>query len=462
MRELLDKGADPQEEEETRELTLDEAVDVGVLLLKQKRNDDADQVFVRILRVAPEYPRALHFAGIAAHLNGRGDDAIRLLEQSLDAQPDEADWHNNFGIVLQERGHLERAIASYERAVALNPEHADAFSNLGVLLRATGRPVEAEEAYKKAIRLNPNHIDAYRNLGVLLTGLKRSDEAVLCYCKIITLQPKHRDARRLLALAHCTLGEVEEATRIFREWHEEDPDDPVALHMLAACTGEEVPVRASDGFVVTTFDGFAASFESKLAKLSYRAPALVAGMLDDTGEPPGKQFDVLDAGCGTGLCGPLLAPWARTLIGVDLSPGMLQHAKEKSVYDQLYEVELTAYLLDNPTAFDLIVSADTLCYFGDLRAVVGAAAGSLRPGGRFVFTVEHAGDDSAMGYRIETHGRYSHARGYVEQVFTEAGFDVATGEAELRMEAGIPVRGLVVRATKRSQTADTRSSVSAA
>ena len=46
--------------------------------------------------------------------------------------------------------------------------------------------------------------------------------------------------------------------------------------MLAACTGRDVPARASDGFVERTFDSFAASFESKLAKLSYRAPALVA------------------------------------------------------------------------------------------------------------------------------------------------------------------------------------------
>jgi predicted TPR repeat methyltransferase len=160
--------------------------------------------------------------------------------------------------------------------------------------------------------------------------------------------------------------------------------------MLAACTGQGVPERASDGFVQTTFDSFAASFESKLAKLSYRAPALIAAMLEDCGLEPAHRLDVLDAGCGTGLCGALVAPFARTLTGVDLSEGMLKQAAEKNIYQTVTRAELTAYLRDHHEAFDLIVSADTLVYFGDLTGVVAAATQALRPEGLFVFTLEHA------------------------------------------------------------------------
>ena len=42
--------------------------------------------------------------------------------------------------------------------------------------------------------------------------------------------------------------------------------DPIARHMLAACSGRDVPERASNGFIETTFDSFAASFEAKLAR----------------------------------------------------------------------------------------------------------------------------------------------------------------------------------------------------
>lgn len=445
MQQLLNESTE-QTEEPARELTVDEALQIAIHLHQHDRLAEAEAVYTHILAVDPENARALHFAGVLAHQAGRSGDGVTLIQRSLELVPDAADWYNNLGIVLQESSRFNEAIEAYYRAIALDPRHATAYSNVGVLLRATGKPVEAEEAYRRAIELNPAHADAYTNLGVLLNSLKRTEDAVACFCRAITLRPKHPEARRLLALAHCALGEIDQAVRIFEEWLAEEPDHPIARHMLAAVTGQDVPSRASDKFVEDTFDSFAASFESKLAKLSYRAPALVSAMLDDAGLEVSRQFDVLDAGCGTGLCGPLIAPYARRLTGVDLSAGMLAHAKEKQVYDELQQAELTEYLRAHPRAFDIIVSADTLVYFGALDDVVAAAAGALRPGGVLVFTVEHGKGDDAPAYRLETHGRYTHARRYVERLLQESGFTSEIGEAELRMESGVPVAGLVVRA----------------
>jgi len=395
-------------ESSTRELTLDEAVSFAILLQQNEQLAEAHEVFRRVLETAPDHPRALHYAGVLPHQQGRNGEALVLIERSLALVPDQADWYSNLGIVLQSDDRLDRAIDSYRRAIAIDPSHANAHSNLGVLLRATGKPVEAEAAYRAAIRVHPEHIDAYTNLGILLNGLKRTEEAAACYCKVITLRPKHREARKLLALAHCTLGEVDKAVDIFEEWLEEEPGDPIARHMLAACTGRDVPERASNGFVETTFDSFAASFESKLERLSYRAPALVAAMLEDSGLEQSHRLEVLDAGCGTGLCGALVAPFARRLVGVDLSQGMLARAKEKNVYHALIKVELTDYLRDNSEGFDLIVSADTLEKMSPSRAVgltlvrISAASAACRArtaasasAGRLLFSVNASADLAA-------------------------------------------------------------------
>jgi predicted TPR repeat methyltransferase len=434
-------------ESSTRELTLEEAVSFAILLQKNEQFVEAQEVYRRVLETAPDHPRALHYAGVLAHQQGRNGEALALIERSLALVPDQADWYSNLGVVLQSDARLERAIDSYQRAIAIDPSHANAHNNLGVLLRATGQPVEAEAAYRTAIRLNPEHIDAYTNLGILLNGLKRTEEAAACYCRVITLRPKHREARKLLALAHCTLGEVGKAAKILEEWLEEEPENPIAQHMLASCTGRDVPDRASNAFIEATFDSFASSFESKLERLSYRAPALIGAMLQDFGVERSHHLDVLDAGCGTGLCGAIVAPFARRLVGVDLSEGMLAHAKDKNVYHALTKAELTEYLRDNSEAFDLIVSADALVYFGDLTGVIAALAGALRPNGLVVFTLEHAVADS-VDYRLERHGRYSHARAYVERLLTLSGLQSKIIQAELRTEAGAPVPGLVIRAAK--------------
>ena len=429
----------------TRELTLEEAIEVAILLQKHGRYAEAGTVYDRVLAVSPEHPRALHYAGVLAHQDGRHDTALALIERSLRLAPDYADGYSNLGIVLQAAGRLDEAIAAYRRAIALDPRHANAHSNLGVLLRATGHLVEAEASYRTAIAIDPRHADAYTNLGVLLNGVNRHEEAAACFCKVITLRPRDKDARRLLALAHCVLGDVAEAVKIYDEWLAEEPGDPIARHMHAACTGREIPPRASDGFVTRTFDSFAASFDAKLQRLSYRAPALVAAMIQDAGVVASKSLDVLDAGCGTGLCGPLLAPYARRLTGVDLSDAMLAHARAKQVYDTLARRELTSYLREHRGAFDLIVAADTLVYFGVLQDVFTVAAGALRPRGLFVFTLEHS-SGAGSGYQLELHGRYSHSRTYVTDHLTAAGFQSTVADADLRLEAGAPVPGLVVRA----------------
>jgi len=448
MQELLQHTTEPEVDEPSRELTVDEAVEIAIQLHRDDRLEEANVVYREILAVDPANPRALHFSGVLAHQLGQSGEAIELIRRSLSLAPDVADWHSNLGIVLQGSDRLGEAIDAYHRAIALDRDHANAYSNLGVLLRATGKAEEAEQAYRTAIRLNAEHIDAYTNLGILLYSLKRREEAVACFCKVITLRPKHPEARKLLALAHCTLGEVDKAIRIFEDWLADDPNDPVAEHMLSACNGRNTPARASDAFVRISFDSFAASFESKLAKLSYRAPALVEAMLEDSGVPAAGSLDVLDMGCGTGLCGALIRPYARQLTGVDLSAGMLAQAKEKQLYDELLQIELTEYLRSHREAFDVIVSADTLVYFGSLESVLAAAAGALRPGGLLIFTLEHAVAACAPDYHLETHGRYTHAKPYVEQLLAANQLTPEIGHAELRMESGVPVAGLVVRARK--------------
>ena len=169
-------------------------------------------------------------------------------------------------------------------------------------------------------------------------------------------------------------------------------------------------------------------------------------------QPARSPVRILDAGCGTGLCGPLLRPMASQLVGVDLSAGMLSRAHERQVYDELIVGELCAFMSDRIGAFDAVILADTLIYFGDLGLAFRAAHTTLPPGGLLAFAVESLGDtEPGPGYRLELHGRYTHRASYVEQSLRETGYALLTMDRMvIRRERNADVEGLAVLARKKT------------
>jgi len=436
--------------EAVTELGLSEAVAVAVALQQRGFRDGAQQLYERILAIAPDQPDVLHFSGLLLHLKGDSAGGLERLRRAIGLRPDVPGMWNNLGNILLSLNRHDEAGEAYERSASLAPDDADLLNNLGVLRHAQRRHDEAEAALRRAIALRPQFVDAYNNLGNVLRERGRLAEAVDLYMRAITFAPRHPETRKLLAIADQRLGEPEKAAQIYRAWLEEEPDNPIARHYLIACTGTDVPARASDAFVEAVFDRFAASFDSRLEGLLYRAPELLRDAVAAIYSEPKKQLDVLDAGCGTGLCGPLMAPYARRLVGVDLSGEMLARARSRSLYDALHKAELTGFLAGARQEYDLIISADTLCYFGELTEVAAAACGALRPGGYLAFTVEALDEAQAsVGHLLAGHGRYAHARGYLYSTFTTGGFvDLRVEAAHLRIEAGRPVRGFVVSCRK--------------
>lgn len=426
--------------------TTSEQLASAVKAHQQGKTCDAVDIYRQILVHEPDQVDALNFLGVAEHQLGHSETALELLGRALELLPDHADAHNNRGNVYKELGRLDEAEADYRRSLALRPEDVGALNNLGTVLRQRGDLEAAAATFRRVVACKPAHAAAWRNLGNVLGELHRYDDALAAHREAMQLAPDSPDCYRNLGAMLNRLGRRAEAAELYQRWLARLPDDPRAQHFVAACTGQAVPSRASDACVRAEFDDFAASFDEVLGRLGYRAPALVKAELDRLYGGTPAALDVLDAGCGTGLCGPLLRESAKRLVGVDLSPAMVELARKRAVYDSLIVAELVATLREHPACFDAIVSADTLVYFGELGEAMQAAARALRPAGRLIFTVEAlASADAPAGYRINPHGRYSHTREYLVRVLTEAGFsEPSLTEVTLRKEATDWVAGYLI------------------
>lgn len=437
-----------------RELTLQEALELAVSFLRDENMDDAQRLLLKILEHHPEQPDALHFLGVLRHTQGRSDEAVALIRRAIELMPEQSGPWNNLGNVFVETRRLDEAIDAYQRSVALSGESplaADAYNNLGTIFRKRNQWLDSEAACRRALAVRPEFGNAWYNLSLALMGQGRIAEGLIANSKAISLWPRQLQARDQVIRALVLLGEREQAAKLYREWLEEDPDNPVVQHQLAACEGRDAPERASDAYVELVFDSFATTFDAKLEQLHYCAPDIVVAALAKAVGPPCGDLQIMDAGCGTGLCGPLVRPFARTLTGCDLSAAMLDKARARGCYDVLEKAELTACIAARPAAFDAIISADTLVYFGSLDHFMAVSVAALKPGGKLVVTLEDgAGQAPEGGFLLNPNGRYCHTREYVLAELSKAGFWCEEiGSADLRFEAGLPVRGLVVVASKK-------------
>ncbi|WP_051516865.1 tetratricopeptide repeat protein [Herbaspirillum sp. RV1423] len=412
--------------------------------------DRAESIYREVLARDPVHPIALHYLGIFLHQRGQHEEGIQSIRLSCALQPGNANWHNDLGNVLFALKEFEEACDAYQASLDANPGDHVVWNNLGSSQLQCNDMEGAIDSFKQAVELVPEFGPALIHLGNIYEAAGDKMSSSHYQCRAFVLPPLEGKSREMLGTCFYFLGRLEEAADIYRTWMEEEPGNPIAAHMYAACSQSDVPGRASDSYVEQHFDRYAETFNDNLVgSLAYRGPQLMGQGLTAIGIG-GKQYDILDVGCGTGLCASFAAPYARSLHGVDLSGKMLEQARARGGYDQLIKQEITEYMAGQPQAFDIVLSADTLIYFGGLEDAFGAAATTLRKNGYFLFTVEtmtegnHAGD-----LQLHPSGRYRHSAAYVMQCLADAGLDLISMEdVTLREEIRQPVAGMLVISRK--------------
>lgn len=390
---------------------------------------------------APSERRAeaetLHRQGLEALRRHDPVAAEEALLRALEKNPSDPALHVNLGLARQRRRNLDGAEHAYRRALQIDPNRVGALQGLAGVLGERARWSEAETHLRRALELEPHRVDLLCNLAGTVGSADRFDEAVALYRQALELEPTSHRAFEGLAWALPMAGSDHEMPQLVRRWVSHHPHDPVARHLAASLGQSPTPQRCEDAYIESFFDGFAPSYDKTLSDLEYRVPTLIQQRMAMWLGRPSADLTVLDAGCGTGLCGPVLRPWARALHGVDLSAGMLSRARTREVYDALHEAELTGWLSETSLGFDVIVAADVLVYFGELAPVFAAARSALVPGGVLIFTVERSDDASEAPFLLAPKGRFVHRDTGLRTWAEEAGFEVVElSEVALRMDRG--------------------------
>jgi predicted TPR repeat methyltransferase len=447
--------------------------DLARALSAQGKRDEAIAALLEAVRQEPRFIEA-HWA--LGGLSGETKDYARAADayqKVTELKPDLVGAYNNLGLALAGLGRSAEAEAAYRRAIALKPDYQPAYHNLSNLLLAQLRPQEALAMAQRSVELAPDEPEEWQSLGNALRGADRLGDAAAAYERAAQLRPGFVEARLSLAPIWSTFGRHDEAIaqlRIaattaparadvhralglalamakrpaaaqdaFAESLRLNPSQPQVQYELAVLAGQTPPSAPAE-YVAALFDDYALRFEKHLVQsLQYRGPEQIRAALDAIGAT--GPMDVMDIGCGTGLMGRQLRGRARSLVGVDLSPKMVELARRSGIYDRVEQADAVAALRVHRQAFDLIVAADVLIYLGELAGPLAAAGEALRSGGCLAFSLElHDGD----GFVLKPTRRYCHSLSYLRAVAGANALEEVYGEeVVLRLNEGIPVRAWI-------------------
>ena len=260
------------------------------------------------------------------------------------------------------------------------------------------------------------------------------------------------------ATAWFTLGEVREqlgdregAIVAFRNAQMTDAGDRNGAGLRLMRLGAAELAAMPPTYVRALFNQYAPKFEAALIDdLGYRGPAVLFKAVLAARvavRKPAFFKRTIDLGCGTGLAARAFAAQTDEIIGIDLSPRMIELAQLTGLYAELEVAEIVEGLGGKPQASaDLILGADVMVYVHDMVPLLVEAARVLMPGGLLAFTVEtHSGEGVVLVEGL----RYAHSDAYVRAALRSAGLKLDLLEtASSRTENGVPVPGLVAVATK--------------
>jgi predicted TPR repeat methyltransferase len=465
------------------------------------RLTQAEVAYSRVLRQQPNEARALYGLGLLSYHSGSHDKGIQYLLRSLQSAPRDGRAWITLGSMYSETGRPTEAKEAYRRATEVAPDLSDGWYNVGICLKREGDLDAAAQQLRRAIACPIPYSKAFEALSALHYERGQLQEAAQTVADWAVREPTNPTAVHMAAAAALREAPARASDAHVRSLFDAFADEfdrklqdlkyqapelvASALRATlsgggtsrgggsgtggsgtgtsgggASGTGASGTGSSGTGTSGTGSSGTGSSGSGTSGSGTSRGDTSGTGASGTGGSGTGASgtgtsgvgtsaaapfSTVLDAGCGTGLCGPLVRDLCRTLVGVDLSPKMLAHARRRGCYDELVAQELGAFMRSRPAEFDAIVCADTLVYFGDLTEPLAAARAALRGRGVLAFTVEALAERTAAEHRLEISGRYAHSEPYLRRLLQEQGFQVSCLQpGTLREERGARVNGYLV------------------
>lgn len=206
--------------------TAGEVLAAAVQLHKQGYLDQAETLYLQLLKSIPRNVDALQYLGMLNGQRGNIDKAIQYFQETLAIAPQHFAALSNLGTALLDLKRFEEALALFDRAISVRPDMARIWLNRGSALHGLERTDEACQSYRRALEIQPDYVDAHIALAAISRGLGQLEEAAAGFSRALELQPDYAELHANLASTLRDLGKLDDAVASYRRALSLKPDFP--------------------------------------------------------------------------------------------------------------------------------------------------------------------------------------------------------------------------------------------
>ena len=416
------------------------------------------------------------------HLTGNVNKAESIAHHVLVKDPKEIKAYLLLGNIYYRKGLFQSALLEYKKILSIEPKNQLALVNIvysycslsdfenaipyieeviisidqapfnwlvncGMAYLFNKKPLQAIPYLTQASIKITNDAQVFFHLGLAHDLSSNKMLAILYYQKAIIIDPDLLSAHHNLAVLHYSEQDYEKAIPHLKKIIQINPHHQIATTLLNAYSGNNQDTLSSI-FISSLFDQYAFNYDEHLkTTLNYQAPSLSRNLLNAAATKENLSLSVgtcLDLGCGTGLMGIIMRDLATTLIGVDLSEGMIVKAKNNFIYDKIIQQDVIEYLTNNTSKVEYISAIELLNYLGSkIEDFIKLCSLSLSPGGWLLLTSEICfSNDKKI---LTRHARYAYNENYLLDLLKKNGFLIKeTKKSGLRTGPDGEVIGLYI------------------
>lgn len=295
---------------------------------------------------------------------------------------------------------------------------------------------EAKDFLRELFHRLNNLGEANFDVGKRMADSGKHLDAIIRFHICLKFSPNHAQAHAMLAHCYVAKGQTTKALKHLQQAIALNPQDERCIYMLATLDSsllakELMPRTMPYEMMLEYFNNVAEQYEFMQQSQQYRAHLYADQALWDELDRRRRDYVVLELGCGTGLCGQLLAEHTEDLVGVDFAHKMIDIARMKRrpdgsrIYPSLVYQDIRNYFQDSPPEayFDAVVACHVLHYIGEIGSLFDGIVKVLKPEGIAVLQVESYDKVDDFGL-LKGKGRFGHGDGYMRQQCQRVGLSV--------------------------------------